>query len=197
MRKICIIIPCYNEAERLSIKEFTDFINNSENVYFCFVNDGSRDKTFEVLQSMKNGTKERILIVNLEKNKGKAEAVRKGILESLKWLNFDMLGYFDADLSTPLSEIYTLLSSIDKKESYQFAFGSRVKFINNTIERNFYRHYFGRVFATFASIILRLSIYDTQCGAKLIKKDITTEIFIKPFYSKWFFGAQRKREWGQ
>ena len=190
MQKICIIIPCYNESQRLSIDEFRNFVNKTDNIYFSFVNDGSKDNTFDILNSMRKGYEDRIKIINFKKNSGKAEAVRVGMIESSNWLNFDFLGFFDADLSTPLSEIYNLYENINKNENYIIAFGSRIKIVSNAIERKNYRHYFGRIFATFASIMLNLGIYDTQCGAKLIKNSIVSEIFSKSFYSKWFFDIE-------
>ncbi|MFA6923218.1 MAG: glycosyltransferase [Bacteroidales bacterium] len=190
MQKICIVVPCYNESKRLPIKEFNDFINNSEDIYFCFVNDGSKDNTIEILSAIKKAVGEKAKILDLKKNQGKAEAVRKGILESLNWMNFEAIGYFDADLSTPLSEILTLYDNLNKKTNYKIAFCSRIKIASNHIERSSFRHYSGRVFSTFVSIFLGMSIYDTQCGAKLIRTDIINEIFKSPFYSKWFFDIE-------
>jgi len=74
----------------------------------------------------------------------------------------------DADLSTPLSEITRLLD-ITKTKSLDFVLGSRIKIIGSSIKRKAYRHFFGRIVATFIdSGILKLDIYDTQCGAKII-----------------------------
>jgi dolichyl-phosphate beta-glucosyltransferase len=190
MQKVCIVIPCYNEGKRIPTDEFSEFINTSDNINFIFVNDGSKDNTIEVLKNLKNIYDDRIRILDLEQNRGKAEAVRRGILESLKWMDFEAAGYFDADLSTPLFEIINLEKALLKTNDIKIAFGSRVKILSNNIIRNNYRHYFGRVFATFASIILGLGIYDTQCGAKLIRGNIIPEVFNIPFKSKWFFDIE-------
>ena len=50
MEKICIIIPCYNEAQRLELEVFREFVGKEERFDFCFVNDGSLDNTSEVLR---------------------------------------------------------------------------------------------------------------------------------------------------
>lgn len=190
MQKICIIIPCYNESKRIQINEFDEFIKDSENIYILFVNDGSTDNTLEILNSFRSKYELQIKVLNLIRNQGKAEAVRNGMLESIKWIDFDAVGYMDADLSTPLFEITTLKNAIFKNPDYKIAFGSRVKTLGTKIIRNPFRHYLGRIFATFASIILHLAIYDTQCGAKLIKSEIIPDIFSTPFKSKWFFDLE-------
>ena len=50
MEKICVIIPCYNEAQRLELEVFREFVGREERFDFCFVNDGSQDNTSEVLR---------------------------------------------------------------------------------------------------------------------------------------------------
>lgn len=190
MQKICIVIPCYNEENRLPVEEFHNFLMASDSVYFYFINDGSKDNTSAILNSLQSRWSEKILVLNLARNYGKAEAVRRGVIESLKWKDFKYVGYFDADLSTPLSEIQFLLDQINQKEDYQIAFGSRVKRIGARIERNAIRHYPSRILATLIGMSLKLPVYDTQCGAKLMKAGIIPEIFKLPFISRWFFDVE-------
>jgi dolichyl-phosphate beta-glucosyltransferase len=190
MQKICIIIPCYNEGDRLPVKEFNNFLTAYDSVFFYFVNDGSNDNTSEILNSLRSNWSEKTMVLNLSCNCGKAEAVRRGVLESLKWQDFDYVGYFDADLSTPLSEIQFLLDNINQRKAYQIAFGSRVRRIGARVERNAARHYPSRILATLIGISLKLPVYDTQCGAKLMKVGIIPEIFKMPFISRWFFDVE-------
>jgi len=189
MQKICIVIPCYNEAERLPQDDYIYFYEQNENIYFYFVNDGSTDTTKAVLFSLQN-QRERIKIIDLERNRGKADAVRTGILEALKWRTFDMIGYFDADLATPLEEVFLLANAMSEDPDYLVSFGSRIKRLGSTIERNPARHYFGRIFSTVASIILKIPVYDTQCGAKLFRPGNIKEIFQAPFLSTWLFDIE-------
>jgi dolichyl-phosphate beta-glucosyltransferase len=79
---------------------------------------------------------------------------------------------------------------MNQKEEYQMAFGSRVKRIGARVERNAARHYPSRVLATLIGMSLKLPVYDTQCGAKLMKAGIIPEIFNAPFISKWLFDVE-------
>lgn len=190
MPKISIIIPCYNESKRLPVEEFMKFVLNCSNVYFYFVNDGSKDDTINVLEKLQIQFSDRVFIIDLKQNVGKAEAVRSGILESLKCSEYQFIGFMDADLATPLSEIVLFEKFIKENADKTFFLGSRIKRLGSNIERSALRHYFGRVFATFASLILNLGVYDTQCGAKLIKSDLAEKIFSKPFCSRWLFDIE-------
>ncbi|NJM15510.1 MAG: hypothetical protein HC896_09200 [Bacteroidales bacterium] len=67
--------------------------------------------------------------------------------------------------------------------------GSRIKRLGTSINRKSYRHYLGRLFATAAAKILRLGVYDTQCGAKLFHVSII-DIFNGPFVTKWLFDVE-------
>lgn len=188
--RIKIIIPCYNEAKRLNITEFEHFLSNplNDTIDFIFVNDGSSDDTIKVLNKLcknhRNAT-----VLDLKQNVGKAEAIRRGVLESE--LEFsDFIGYFDADLATPLNEINRMKFYIENKNTF-LIMGSRIKILGVTnIKRDKSRHYIGRIFATIVSNMLKLPIYDTQCGAKLIRKDIALEIFKDKFISKWLFDVE-------
>jgi len=79
-RCVGVVIPCYNEEERLLSNAFLDYIDTNSGYHLCFVNDGSKDRTLEVLEALQKGREDFITVYNCEKNGGKAEAVRLGML---------------------------------------------------------------------------------------------------------------------
>jgi dolichyl-phosphate beta-glucosyltransferase len=184
-----MIIPCYNEANRLPVDAFLSYLQRVPSVQLCFVNDGSRDDTQAVLARLQQQFPDRINVLNLEKNQGKAGAVRAGMLHCSKQ-HFDYLGYLDADLATPLDAIGDLQTAIDQRPGLDMVMGSRIKFLGADIRRDPFRHYVGRVIATFISNILRLPVYDTQCGAKLFRRGVVTGLFNESFISPWLFDVE-------
>ena len=187
MSKTCIIIPCFNEFTRIKTEEFVKCIRCNNNIDFLFVNDGSTDLTLQKLQEIKNTCSDRIEIISNNQNLGKAESIRVGVLIVNNQNIYDYIGYWDADLSTPLDEIEYFINAI--KTNKLLIIGSRFKRVGSSINRKWYRHVLGRIFSTFASLILKLPIYDTQCGAKLFKAELA-DCFKKPFITKWLFDIE-------
>jgi glycosyltransferase involved in cell wall biosynthesis len=165
------------------------FINAHENVYLLFSNDGSTDNTLLKLQKINSEAPGRTGIYNLAQNKGKAEAVREGINHIFsEEIGFNSIAYLDADGSTSADECYELSRLISDERV--FVFGSRVSMIDNRIDRKWYRHLIGRVIATLISRQLKIAVYDTQCGCKIIKRDIAKIVFKERFISKWLFDVE-------
>ncbi|MCX6245278.1 MAG: glycosyltransferase [Bacteroidetes bacterium] len=190
MEPICIVIPFYNEAVRFPMDEFIEFAGGHPETSFCLVDDGSTDGTLAMLESMKEKFPDRILVCAKPENKGKAEAVRTGMKSGLPHFRSDYFGYFDADLSTSLEEAFRLQKFFNDKPSLEFCFASRMAIVGVKIERKLYRHLIGRVIATFISNILHLVVYDTQCGAKLFKRDLAEKVFKEPFLTRWLFDVE-------
>jgi len=186
--KIAVVIPCYNEANRLKEASLRVFLAQPR-VSILLVNDGSRDNTLSTLKNLERSSPGRVKILSLEKNRGKAEAVRRGLLEALK-NGATLVGYFDPDFATPPEEMLRLFQELEVR-SLNVVLGSRVKLLGTDIARRAPRHYLGRVFATFASWCLRLAVYDTQCGAKVFRRTAQLEAALKsPFYSSWAFDVE-------
>ena len=186
-----IVIPCYNEGARLQGGRFLEFLREHEGIRFLFVNDGSRDNTMEVLREIQKNGGERILVLDIERNGGKAEAVRAGMLRAIQEPEVAYVGFWDADLATPLSTIPVSVAFLAANEQLQMVFGSRVRLLGHNIHRRAVRHYLGRVFASVVSVLLRLPIYDTQCGAKLFRMtpELSTVLDAK-FLSRWVFDVE-------
>jgi dolichyl-phosphate beta-glucosyltransferase len=185
---LVIVVPCYNEEERLPVTEFIAFLNENKSVNICFINDGSEDSTPEILNQIKSAFEENVHIVSHSKNAGKAESVRSGVLFCSDRLNFDNIAYLDADLATSLHECLELSEHLN--DEIYFCFGSRILRIGSVIKRSYIRHIIGRILATFISVVLKLKVYDTQCGCKIIKRDLAVKLFEEPFISKWLFDVE-------
>lgn len=188
-----LVIPAYNEGDRLPVNDFTDWLQSQSTGVFVFVNDGSKDNTLDVLNALKAKFPERVFVVNLTKNVGKAMAVHSGFQWAFEHLDGNTnksIGYLDADLATPLLEALRL-HKILINSNLKLVFGSRILKIGSNIERKGYRHYLGRIVATFISLSLKLPIYDTQCGAKFfVFNSYTSSIFKEPFISRWLFDVE-------
>ena len=190
MGNCTIVVPCYNEAARLDVDAFKTFAEQGSPQRFLFVNDGSTDETLSVLKTLCDSDSRRFALHDLPRNVGKAEAVRQGILLALE-SNPDFVGFWDADLATPLSAIPQFRDFLEAKGQLQMVVGARVKLLGRDIRRRALRHYLGRVFATMASLALRIPIYDTQCGAKLFRASPEVRsLFQKPFRSTWIFDVE-------
>ena len=190
MPTCCLIIPCYNEAQRLPLEAFYSFLNNQHHFHCLFVDDGSTDNTIEILNTAAARFPDKISVHQLANNSGKAEAVRAGMLHAGSTGKYDLIGFIDADLSAPLHVMCELLVALEKEKNVTAAFGSRVKRLGANVERKLVRHILGRIFATFATQILNITAYDSQCGAKLFRSSTVSELFKKPFLSPWFFDLE-------
>ena len=188
MPKIAIIIPCHNEANRLSAKAFLHYLTTNDHAHFFFVNDGSTDSTPAIIENLKQSDPQRIHVLHLHANKGKSEAVRTGILDASRNSAYDYFGYLDADLSASLKEFGSLYEFMLKSNA-DFVSGSRVKMLNTRIDRSAFRHIAGRALATVIDSRYNLGIYDTQCGAKCFTRKIIS-VFDEPFHTKWFFDIE-------
>ncbi|MEI9953164.1 MAG: glycosyltransferase [Pseudomonadota bacterium] len=189
VQETAIVVPCYNEAGRFAPERFVDYCRQQPNVSFVFVDDGSADETFEVLSRTAAHAPDQMRVVRLDANSGKAEAVRRGVIDAFR-TSAELIGFWDADLATPLNSIQEF-AKILERPTLQMAIGSRVRLLGRNIERDGLRHYLGRGFATVAAFALRLPIYDTQCGAKIFRSNaIFKEIFSEPFELGWTFDVE-------
>ncbi len=193
MRSTVVVIPCFNEAERLTPDAFVAAVDADSSLRLLMVDDGSTDATRSILQGLTE-RHDGLSLLPLDENVGKAEAVRRGMqaaVDTLPESSVTFVGYWDADLATPLEDIALFRSLLTEDSRRLLAMGARVQLLGRRIERKALRHYLGRIFATVAARTLRMHVYDTQCGAKLFRNDaIVREIIAEPFLSRWVFDVE-------
>jgi len=170
-RSISIIIPAYNEAQRLpgTMQKVQEYLSRSawEFAEIVVVDDGSRDGTAEVAQAA--GAR----VLANPGNRGKGYTVRHGMLEAKgEWLLFT-----DADLSAPIDEMDKLWAATERAQA-QVAIGSRA--VDRSligVRQPFFREAMGRVFNLVMRVTTGLPFQDTQCGFKLFEARAAREIF--------------------
>ncbi len=190
MVRTIIVVPCYNEAARLDVARFESYSAQPDAANLLFVDDGSTDDTAKVLAGLARRAPGRIRALRLATNQGKSGAVRAGVLAALAGTP-TFVGFWDADLATPLAAIPRFVATLEARPVLVGAIGARVRLLGTTIERSAARHYLGRVFATAASLVLGLAVYDTQCGAKLFRAGrLLSAAFAAPFRSRWAFDVE-------
>jgi dolichyl-phosphate beta-glucosyltransferase len=189
MPGLTIVVPCYNEAGRLDGGPLLAFLDARPEARLIFVDDGSEDATADRLSALKRERPGRIDMLSLQPNRGKAEAVRQGMLAAMDG-GAVIVGYLDADLSTPPTELSRLLDAL-ARPGVEVVLAARVVLLGSDIHRSVFRHYLGRVFASAASLILKAPIYDTQCGAKLFRSTgVLRAALSQPFLSRWAFDVE-------
>ncbi len=183
-----VVVPCFDEADRLDVGGFAELADHVDQV--VFVDDGSTDGTRLVIEQLIDVYGDRIALVPLERNVGKAEAVRIGLIESIE-RGSSIVGYLDADLATPASEMLRLIDIASQRPDLAAVLGSRVALLGHTVRRRPARHYLGRLYATAASLALGVAVYDTQCGAKVFRVDRRLQqALAEPFHDAWSFDVE-------
>lgn len=178
-----LVIPCHNEAQRLRPRAFRAFLASRRGASLLFVDDGSDDGTAERLNGFD--------VLRLGRNRGKAEAVRAGVLHCLTRPSPpDYIGFWDADLATPLSEVGRLLGALEGDPGLTLALGSRWVRLGGGVRRSPLRAAGGRLTAALARWATGMPAHDTQCGAKLFRAAAARTLFGEPFASRWLFDVE-------
>jgi glycosyltransferase involved in cell wall biosynthesis len=184
---LSIVIPCFNEYNRLPLEEFREFLSARDDVVLCMVDDASTDGTQKRMETLRKEFSDRVVLLRNSKNAGKAASVRKGVLHCYENNYAEATAYLDADLAVSLDECYSYVSYLEEKK---LVFASRILRVGSRIERRYSRFLIGRIIATAISNILKLKVYDTQCGCKVFRSDISSILFGAPFQSKWLFDVE-------
>lgn len=188
MQDTLLVIPCYNEEARLQTEYIHAFVNNY-NCKLMLVNDGSTDNTLRTVETLAD-TAANIEYLHLPVNVGKAEAVRRAVMHLQNRTDIKYIGYFDADFSTPLTEAIVMRDFLERNPHFSVIYGSRVLRLGAKVVRSPLRHYLGRVFVTITYLFTKIKVYDSQCGAKLFRKEICSTLFGTTFVTRWLFDVE-------
>lgn len=184
-----VVVPCFNEARRLDRAQL-DTLADAAQARVLAVDDGSTDGTPALLAVLASDAPDRFRVLSLEANRGKGEAVRRGLLDAIAE-GADLVGYCDADFATPPREVARLVNVLRSDPTVDAVLGSRVAMLGCTIDRSAFRHYTGRLFATAGSLVLGAAVYDTQCGAKVFRTSGSLRrALAAPFVSRWAFDVE-------
>jgi dolichyl-phosphate beta-glucosyltransferase len=188
--RLVLVVPCWNEGSRLKAQPFLHLVASKRDVRLLFVDAGSTDGTGATLADIVSGGGTRISLLTLPRNTGKAEAVRRGVLAALDERP-ELVGHWEADLSAPLSELQHFLETFDAHPEVDIVMGARIRMLGRDITRRPVRYYAGRLFAAAASIALGAPIYDTQCGAVILRASAdASRVFDTPFRSRWVMDVE-------
>lgn len=188
--KTMIVVPCYNEAERLNEDVFLKTLGVNPTLSFVFVNDGSTDATLRILLNLQLANPRQIDVVNLRQNSGKAEAVRAGLQHACR-IGAALVGYWDADLATPLDAIADFEVVLNRYTNITVAYGARRQLLGHRINRTVSRRAVSRICVGLARLATGLPIGDTQCGAKLFRNTPALNAALaQPFTAGWLFDVE-------
>jgi dolichyl-phosphate beta-glucosyltransferase len=169
---LTVIIPCYNESSRLA--PLFDLIaeNVALNWEWLLVDDGSTDDTAARMATFAAAHDDYVRVVAYSSNAGKGNAVRQGLLAATG----SLVGYIDADLAASPLDFKAFLDDPDVRGGKAIVAGKRVVAADVVVKRLFYRHVMGRTFQFYTRVLTGVTIYDTQCGFKLLAADKAREI---------------------
>src|ERR1700682_3656498 len=135
VERIALVVPCYNEEAPLHLSALRALRLESRRLELVLVDDGSRDRTRAILEELGRERPDAVHVVALDGNQGKAEAVRRGVTDALSRAP-DAVGFWDADLATPFSELPAFVDVFDENPNVDMVIGSRVKLMGRTVERH-------------------------------------------------------------
>ncbi len=198
MKKILLMVPCFNEEERLDFSSFSkareEILLKGIELTYLFLDDGSSDQTKNLISNYAQENQHQAF--SSSENMGKGNIIFKGyqhIRPHLQTVSYDWIGYWDVDLATPLQEIPQMLLYAQNfgLKNITAIWASRISRLGSDIQRKMYRHYLGRVFVTLTSIALGgTKVYDSQCGAKLFTPESAEMGFRESFISRWIFDVE-------
>lgn len=183
--RLSIIIPAYNEAERLpgylpDVIAYAETIEGGAEI--LVVNDGSTDGTAAYVERTTQ-SHPCVRLVSLPQNEGKGMAVRHGVEQAVG----QYVLFTDADGATPIGEADMLLEMAD--EGFEVIIGSR-RLSGSMVQRGMWRDLLGTVFCRMTNILAVPAVSDTQCGFKLFQRTAAARIFPLAREKGWAFDVE-------
>lgn len=173
-RSLSVIVPAFNEAAGIAaalagIRRYAEARFDSFEV--IVVDDGSRDATAGIVAALQ-GSFPQLRLVRFPVNRGKGASVREGMLAATS----ELLLMCDADLSTPIGELETLLPRIEG--GADVVIGSRALQESRIhVRQPLYRESMGKLFGVAMRMLTGTPFRDTQCGFKLFTREAARAIF--------------------
>ncbi len=185
--KLSIVVPCYNEQERLDdgLRHILSYLKQQTYSWeLILVDDGSSDNTLGLIRAAAKKNKN-INVISYKKNKGKGYAIVQGVkLAKGKYILFS-----DVDHSVPISTIGTFYKYFD--EGYDAVIGSRrVKGSKLIIKQNPIRENLGRGFTLLVRLFIDWPIQDATCGFKAFTNKSAKKLFSAISIYNWAFDAE-------
>lgn len=175
---LTIVIPAYNEAERLppTLRTIREFVPDADVVV---VDDGSNDGTEEVARARG------VRVLSYRDNRGKGHALRVGMMAATG----DHVLFTDADLSTPIHELPRLLDGL--RRGFDIVIGSRKREGARLIRRQpWLRETLGKGFTLLSQIILGVRATDFTCGFKAFTRAAARAVFSRSTIDRWGFDSE-------
>ncbi len=184
MTKLSIIIPAYNEEKVIenTTKTYIDFFDEKlkNNYEIIIIPNGCTDDTPAIVKKLSKRYKQvKFFDLGIPGSKGKA------VIKGFELAKGDLIGFVDADLSSPPKAFYDLVLNI--KENTGIIASRALKDSRINIKQPLPRRLIGKVFNLLVRLILRLRYTDTQTGCKLFKKEAIKTIYHKFHITGWAF----------
>ena len=149
------------------------------------VDDGSSDGTSRIVESMVADFP-KVRLIRSDKNRGKGHALRTGVLVT----KGDFILVMDADLSTPIQELWNLMPYLASGE-YDIAIGSRALALSDIIRKQpWWRQSMGKMFNRIVKLLVIGDFYDTQCGFKLFTGDVARNLFVEAKIDRFAYDVE-------
>ncbi len=184
---LSVVIPAYNEAQRLgpSLEKILAYLADRPYTWeVVVVDDGSADGTGDLARKLLQGRAEFQVLRN-EPNAGKAVSVKRGLLAG----RGQVLLFSDADLSTPIEEADRLLAELQGGADVAIA-SRQLPGAQLTVHQPWYRELAGRAFGWVNQTVLLPGIPDSQCGFKAFRREAAHALLQHQRLTGWAFDAE-------